>query len=1123
MASQDNALQETRYASFRADGALLAWNAPVSGKAGTSRAAGTLEAWVKTFAMVEGHRPAQGGEAARLVELWRQPGVALNAYDDQGRHYLLTNHDTPNGGSTFVSVCLEKWRTRPDAYISLRDAVSTINTLDEALVLWKDGCFMLCNRQFVDRFDLHKDKVLRYGYPATDFVDLLISKDIVCRPEHEDREAFRARLLSFTNRPGSVGEFTCTDGRVLKLSTHQTAYGSYCCRVQDISDTKEKEQRAKAMAVDAMQALDMAMVLFDADLNYVFANQHFLDLFFTEGEPRAGTHLTAMMRSSLEAGTFNVPPSMTFDHYMAQIVGLLKDYRKNVELNLSGTTIFEASSHETSLGGYLITLKDITAEQNAAKRAQAMLVDALQALDEGLILFDKDLNFVFANRTWYEIFDIPGPRPKPGLPLKTLIERLLAANFFAVPEGETHEHYRDVILAGTKTLRKQVPMDTTAGRYLLGSAHETGLGGYLLSFTDVTEQRRTEQFFLAAMERLPVAFGIEDVDGTLTHANRAYGLFMGRAPETLVGRPSRKLMEMFRARVETVDGHPVRGDAAALSALLKPQGRAARSSHEIKCRNGRYFQLEYSEVFSERRCTVMVDITAVKDAERKGREAVTDAIQATEDTLVLFDQDLNFMLANEKWFEVHYTNRPRPHPGQSFDDLFSMIVNDDFYVIPDGVSKAEFVGLVKQAVRGYARDVTFKLTSGKVYIGGSHRTALGGYLLSSKDITERVRIEKELSEQRELAHRNEKLSALGELLAGVAHELNNPLSVVFGYAQMLQGKVSDPVVAERLELIRESAERSAKIVKMFLAMARQQPSKVTRCSLNEVLEVVDKVSCYSLRADGTKVTLDLEEDLPAVSADFDQLAQVFSNLVVNAGHALKDMRDAGALTLRSSYDAQTDHVVIEVRDNGPGIPKDLQSRIFEPFFTTKDVGEGTGVGLAFCHRIIESHGGSLTLTSAHGKGASFVVRLRALAPDDADHGAAFETTGAKGQRRVLVVDDEEGVAQLICDLLSDQGYRVTKTTDPRDALRILEAETFDAVLSDFKMPDMDGQAFHGRMKVVAPECAERTGFITGDSMGETVRRFLRDQNHPYIEKPIEKSDLLALVERLCDAADGDAP
>ena len=212
---------------------------------------------------------------------------------------------------------------------------------------------------------------------------------------------------------------------------------------------------------------------------------------------------------------------------------------------------------------------------------------------------------------------------------------------------------------------------------------------------------------------------------------------------------------------------------------------------------------------------------------------------------------------------------------------------------------------------------------------------------------------------------------------------------------------------------------------------------------------------------------------------------------------------------------------VTVTDNGPGIPSEIQKRIIEPFFTTKDVGEGTGVGLAFSHRIVQSHDGVLDLVSAPGKGTSFFVRLRAAAEFDERPEASDQKTQVMGVQSVLVVDDEEGVARLLEDVLSEDGFIVSKTTSPREALTLASTQDFDVILSDFKMPDMDGRAFYNALLQLAPKAASKIAFVTGDAMSANVAAFFAASGRPHIEKPIVKSELMALLRQASNS--GEAP
>ncbi|MEP3276326.1 MAG: ATP-binding protein [Stappiaceae bacterium] len=391
---------------------------------------------------------------------------------------------------------------------------------------------------------------------------------------------------------------------------------------------------------------------------------------------------------------------------------------------------------------------------------------------------------------------------------------------------------------------------------------------------------------------------------------------------------------------------------------------------------------------------------------------------------------------------------------------------------------------------------------------------------ATRDISEQLAMQAELEHQREVAHQNEKLSALGELLAGVAHELNNPLSIVVGYALMLQQKIDDPKQRRQLERIGDAAERCAKIVKTFLAMARQRPANIEASAISDIIEMAVDVAGYSLKASGARIVLDLDSDLPLVGIDRDQMAQVFTNLIVNAEHALEGLREKGTLTIRAYGDHDAGLVKVEVTDNGKGMTPEIQARIFEPFFTTKDVGTGTGVGLAFCHRIISAHGGTLTVRSQPGRGACFMIGLTVADPVVASPDIKGEEVKQIVGHQVLIVDDEVGVADLMREILEEAGYEVTVENDARTALGKLKFMEFDAILSDFKMPGLDGAAFFNELRKISPRHAERIAFVTGDAMSERVGRFIEAAAVRYLEKPIVPTEVIRLVEELGGQSEG---
>ena len=555
---------------------------------------------------------------------------------------------------------------------------------------------------------------------------------------------------------------------------------------------------------------------------------------------------------------------------------------------------------------------------------------------------------------------------------------------------------------------------------------------------------------------------------------------------------------------------------------LKTTGHVDRMRFKGRKSDGTEFPAQLSARLIEHEgrsisVTTSTDLTEILSISAENEQAnlrFNEALEAMEEGFVLWDSGLRVVLTNDRVVEMFGVQDNPPQPGESMfeaKDRFAAILAP-----PPGMTMDQAMAAGAESVRSYKKNFKLRMRDGRTLLCSAHKTGLDGYLCTFRDVTEQLRLQAELDHQREITHQNEKLSALGELLAGVAHELNNPLSVVVGYALMLQEQLRDPVKKKRIDRIALAAERCARIVKTFLAMARQRPVHPEPLSLNDVIAAAMETADSTVRSKGTQIVFDLDEDLPLVDADADQLIQVFANLISNARHALSGKGEDGILTLKTYFDDKYKRVAAEVVDNGPGIPKNLHARIFEPFFTTKAEGEGTGIGLAFCYRIVDTYGGRLSLKSRLGKGARFVVRLppsqRQPAPPP-DH--APEKELARRVYKVLVIDDESGVRDMLVDLLMQTGFEVEAMADAPSALKILESKSFDIILSDVRMPGMDGEAFYHALRESFPEYIDRLAFVTGDVMSAGIAGFLEDASIPHLEKPVVPSELNELIETLC--------
>jgi len=378
----------------------------------------------------------------------------------------------------------------------------------------------------------------------------------------------------------------------------------------------------------------------------------------------------------------------------------------------------------------------------------------------------------------------------------------------------------------------------------------------------------------------------------------------------------------------------------------------------------------------------------------------------------------------------------------------------------------------------------------------------------ARDITQRKRAEEALRQ-------SEKLADMGTLLAGVAHELNNPLTVVTGRANLLRQTLGSGPLAAHADQIAQAAERCARIVRNFLALARQYPPERQEVRLNQVVREALELLAYQLRVDGVKIVLDLADDLPPLWGDVHQLHQVVVNLVTNAHQAMRQVSGPRRLSLSTRGESQRGCVQFEAGDNGPGIPPEIRARIFEPFFTTKPPGQGTGLGLSLCQSIVESHGGLIRVESEPGRGATFLVELPLGVPANTETQAAKAASPSNLRgKAVLVVDDEPEIASVLVDILSACGCRVEAASNGMEALLRVQEQAFDVILSDLRMPELDGPGLYRAIGQHDSRLLRRIIFLTGDTLGHDIREFLEQTAAMSVSKPFELEDVIRAVSRV---------
>jgi two-component system NtrC family sensor kinase len=381
---------------------------------------------------------------------------------------------------------------------------------------------------------------------------------------------------------------------------------------------------------------------------------------------------------------------------------------------------------------------------------------------------------------------------------------------------------------------------------------------------------------------------------------------------------------------------------------------------------------------------------------------------------------------------------------------------------------------------------------------------------------ETCRAYEDLRHAQEQLLQSEKMSAVGQLISGVAHELNNPLTAILGYAQLLESEGLSDRAQDYVGKLFKQAQRTHRVVQNLLSFARQRKPQKSPVEIRRVLEDTLALRDYDLKANNIRIEKEIESALPTVTADSHQLEQVFLNIINNAVDAMLEVAQKGILKVRVY--SQDGDVWIEFHDQGPGI-KDTK-RIFDPFYTTKEVGKGTGLGLSICYGIVKEHGGDILAANRPEGGAVIKVRLPAAGrPMAHEDGRPLPRREFILRGRLLLVDDEEAVLEFERDVLTGAGGEVVALTRLEDARTRLLNESFDAVVINGRIPGQaTTQEMHGWLRHHCPNLEKKILFTFSHLADQETRTYLEENHLPYMVKPFEVGDLIGSVRKLLQPA-----
>lgn len=921
---------------------------------------------------------------------------------------------------------------------------------------------------------------------------------------------------------------------------------------------------------DAVEALEEGFAVWDANDRLVLCNRRYRDLYRDFNDlTYPGVDFLDHARARFSGPLVQMPAE--------EIEAYIERRRLERRQNLPPVDVERIDGRwirlvdRTMPDGGLVSIRiDVTdlkrREADAAERFQ-VLQTTLENMSDGILAFDADHRLIAWNDRAFRLAGLPEEMKRRGVPMIEMVRAQAANGEFGDIRFEdiyrTHSEW--LTSAEPDSYERRRPDGTT-----LHVRHNFARnGGFITTFTDVSVQRRAEedaerhQAILSAVARAAARIlsgesWLEQTRLLLAHAGevlqasrvvlteirhdeggrRLLDLVVWNAPGVAappMPMPPGMDAERHAAFADWWDRRELGQTEQALTRDLDPLKRrfleriGVRSLLRMPVMIGRQAWGTVGlddctadriwhpiEVEALRAVANLVGVAINRARSERAREYSEETyrllFEAAPDGIVITEAQI-IVSANAAAVRMLGASGEHQVVGRNIYDFvppeYHAIARLRARVVRESGQPAPY--REREMLRLDGTRFVVETTGTKVAAGGRDRLQL-----IFRDVTEKRRAAAEIQRQREALMQSEKLAALGSLLAGVAHELNNPLSVVVGQSFLMEETAGDDRTRGRAAKIRTAADRCARIVKTFLAMARQRPPERRLVALDEVVRAALDIVAYPLRTSGVEVALDLPDDLPRLWADGGQLGQVMLNLLLNAHQALMDVPPPRRLAVVAALLPDRSRVRVTVADNGRGVDPYLRRRIFDPFFTTKPAGVGTGVGLSVCHGIVAGHDGAIWVEETPGGGAAFIVELPLSEGEEPEE----EAPGAAGDRadgrRVLVVDDEPDIAAMLGEILGGAGFHPTVVHSGQAALDQLAERSFDLVLSDIRMPDVDGRDLW-RAVGDAARAAGGIAFMTGDALGPVAADFLTETGCEVLEKPFTPADAVAFVRRVLAA------
>lgn len=906
----------------------------------------------------------------------------------------------------------------------------------------------------------------------------------------------------------------------------------------------------------AVDASGEIILMTDREGTISFINPEFTRLYGYTWEEVVGKSTPRILKSGLlkENDYFGLWQTLLTNRvFKSEIINKTKDGRfLDIE-----TTINPVLNEKGEIESFLAVQRDITQRKKAEKEKNGLL-SAIECSVEGIAITDEHDQFMFINKAHADLYGY-SKIELIGKSWRNLVPKESEEMIAKIVDQTLHN--RDV---GTFSMEESALTKDGSTRHVEVRAksiwtEEGKYQGYIRSVVDITERKLAEEEKNRLTNAIEYSIGgiaIADQNDTLIYANDAYAGIYGYARAEIIGRSWRSLLsnrteELFENNFYRPLHNKQIGFTILETKALRKDG--SRIPIEVRAKAlwdeyGRYgghicnvidlTDRLRADVALRRRAEELETLThvsaAMRVAENQAELFLTILIQVISlfegkgAALAIYDSEtdlINIKLALGCWKNwmgqschsdngisgsVLKTGHLYNTGDLPADTLFEW-PNDNEVVtcavcIPLMTSHRSIGVLWLGRHFGFTdKDLHLLNAIADMTASALHRQAL------QEDLQAKLAA---LQDAQAHIIQGEKLAAIGQLTSGIAHELNNPLTSVVLYAQMIQRRMNDDGAKRDLDKIISETLRASKIVRSLLDFARQRVPEKKITDVNDIVKSVLDFISYEFRAHDIHYELDLSPEIPTTLADAHQLQQVFINLLNNAWQAISETGHSGILRITTEYLQTTGTIRVTIEDNGLGIHQENLSKIFDPFFTTKPEGSGTGLGLSICHGIIANHGGRIWAESELGKGSKFFIELPVISADievikDTDE--QLSELQPDQNSHVLIIDDEQSVLEVLGRALRAKGFTVTATADPKIGLQKIADFDFSLILCDIRMPGMIGQEFYQEMCRIKPEFTNRFVFITGDTLNDKTRTFLKDKKISYLSKPFEIDELYKTI------------